>query len=99
MRLTTGVFRVGVSKLLVTHALAEMGGTDPERVIQRSMGYIDIGQTSTAEHHQVLSADARVDDYAFDTGRPHPLFLTYPLQAELGVPDALPGTPTEWRIE
>jgi hypothetical protein len=42
-KLITGAFRVGVSKLQVTQALAAVGGIDAKRVAQRLMGYTHIG--------------------------------------------------------
>jgi len=99
MKLITGAFRVGVSKLLVTRALAEVGGTDPKHVAQRLMGYTDIGQAPTAERYRALLADASVDGHALDTGHPYPFFLAHPLQAELDAFDTLLGAPTEWQIE
>ena len=46
-KLITGGFRVGVSKLLVTQALAAVGGVDAKRVAQRLMGYTHIGGQPT----------------------------------------------------
>lgn len=40
-KLITGGFRVGVSRLLVTRALAAVAGLDAQRVAQRFMGYTD----------------------------------------------------------
>ena len=41
IKLITGAFRVGVSKLLVTRALAALADLDPKRVAQRLVGYTD----------------------------------------------------------
>ncbi|MQK16829.1 hypothetical protein, partial [Escherichia coli] len=42
IKLITGAFRVGVSKLLVTRALAGLAGIDAKRVAQRLVGYTDL---------------------------------------------------------
>ncbi|WP_104655949.1 ATP-dependent DNA ligase [Ralstonia insidiosa] len=99
MKLITGAFRVGVSKLLVTRALAEVGDTDPKHVAQRLMGYTDIGQPPTAERYRALLADASVDGHTLDAGHPYPFFLAHPLQAALEAFDALLGPPSEWQVE
>ncbi|WP_199030846.1 ATP-dependent DNA ligase [Ralstonia sp. ASV6] len=99
MKLITGAFRVGVSKLLVTRALAEVGNTDPKRVAQRLMGYTGIDQPPTAERYRALFADASVDGHALDAGHPYPFFLAHPLQAEVEAFNTLLGPPSEWQVE
>jgi DNA ligase-1 len=47
LKLITGSFRVGVSKLLVTRALAQLAGLDAKRVAQRLVGYTDISHRPT----------------------------------------------------
>ena len=44
-KLITGGFRVGVSRLQVTQALAQVAGVDAKRVAQRLMGYTQIGRS------------------------------------------------------
>lgn len=46
IKLITGSFRVGVSKLLVTRALAAMADLDSKRVAQRLVGYTDLSNLS-----------------------------------------------------
>jgi DNA ligase-1 len=46
-KLMTGSFRVGVSRLQVTQALAAVGGVDAKRVAQRLMGYTHIAGQPT----------------------------------------------------
>ena len=55
-KLIGGGFRVGVSKLLVQRALAEVAGIDPKRVAQRMMGYTDARQAPDAAHYVALTA-------------------------------------------
>ena len=49
IKLITGSFRVGVSKLLVTRALAALADLDSKRVAQRLVGYTDLSNRPTAE--------------------------------------------------
>ena len=42
-KLITGAFRVGVSRLQVTQALAAVSGVDAKVIAQRLMGYTHIG--------------------------------------------------------
>jgi DNA ligase-1 len=46
-KLMTGSFRVGVSRLQVTQALAAVAGIDAKRVAQRLMGYTHISGQPT----------------------------------------------------
>jgi DNA ligase 1 len=88
IKLITGTFRVGVSKLLVIRALASLADVDAGVMAQRFVGYTDIHTAPTAAAFlQLLGADAgNVPD-----GRPYPFFLAHPLlvtsdrlQRELG---------------
>ena len=99
MKLITGAFRVGVSRLLVTRALAEVGSTDPKHVAQRLMGYTDIAQAPTAQRYRALLADVSTDGPALQTGHPYPFFLAHPLQADVLAFDAMLGPPAHWQVE
>ena len=59
IKLITGSFRVGVSKLQVTQALAVVAGVDPKRVAQRLMGYTHIGAQPTAADYAALPEHAK----------------------------------------
>src|SRR5207245_4390480 len=72
-KLITGAFRVGVSHLLVTRALAEVSGLPPAQVAHRLMG--DWQPTPEFVRH-LLSED----DGAAVVSRPYPFFLAYPLE-------------------
>ena len=48
LKLITGSFRVGVSKLLVTRALAALADMDSKRVAQRLVGYTDLSNRPNA---------------------------------------------------
>ncbi|HSU22567.1 MAG TPA: ATP-dependent DNA ligase, partial [Variovorax sp.] len=55
-KLMTGSFRVGVSRLQVTQALAAVGEVDAKRVAQRLMGYTHIAGQPTAADYAMLIA-------------------------------------------
>ena len=60
-KLITGSFRVGVSRLQVTQALAAVSGVDARRVAQRLMGYTHISARPDADSYLRLVA-AVADD-------------------------------------
>jgi DNA ligase-1 len=89
-KLITGAFRVGVSRLQVTQALATHAGLDARLVAQRLMGYTQATREPTAEDFQALIAPAplptqgpRVD------GQPYPFFLAHGLPMPLASGDGL----------
>ena len=88
-KLLTGGFRVGVSKRLVTRALAEVAGVDSTLIAHRLMGRWQ----PTAKSFQGLVAPASEAD--FDTATPYPFFLASPLEE---APDTL-GDPAVWQAE
>ncbi|PVZ33072.1 ATP-dependent DNA ligase [Pseudomonas sp. CC120222-01a] len=99
LKLITGSFRVGVSKLLVTRALAQLAGLDAKRVAQRLVGYTDTGHRPTAASYQLLIAAESADEHSQRGGQPYPFFLAHALQAPPEQFDALLGPPTAWQIE
>ena len=88
-KLLTGGFRVGVSKRLVTRALAEVAGVDSSLIAHRLMGK----WTPDADLYQRLIADET--DLDFEQPTPYPFFLASPLEAE---PESL-GEPDAWQAE
>lgn len=74
-KLITGSFRVGVSKLQVTHALAAVAALDAKLVAQRLMGYTQIGHQPAGQTYLQLLApeDGRERDRA-TSGQPYPFF-------------------------
>ena len=100
IKLITGSFRVGVSKLLVTRALAELTGIDAKRIAQRLVGYTGISARPTAEHFERLIAVVAegVTDTR-DVGQPYPFFLAHPLQIPLETFDTALGPPAGWQVE
>ncbi|OLY73239.1 ATP-dependent DNA ligase [Pseudomonas sp. ATCC PTA-122608] len=99
IKLITGSFRVGVSKLLVTRALAAMAGLDSKRVAQRLVGYTDLSNRPTAEGYLKLIAAESSDEHAQRGGQPYPFFLAHGLAQPVEQFDALLGAPADWQVE
>ena len=103
LKLIGGGFRVGVSRLLVTRALAEVAGLDAKLVAERMMGYTDAKHRPSAEAYLALiePAGAVTDGVATprSTGQPYPFFLAHALQAPVEDFDRLLGSPGRWQVE
>ncbi|WP_395608831.1 ATP-dependent DNA ligase [Pseudomonas sp. B22129] len=99
IKLITGSFRVGVSKLLVTRALAAMADLDSKRVAQRLVGYTDLANRPTAEGYLKLIAAESSDEHAQRGGQPYPFFLAHGLTQPVEQFDALLGSPADWQVE
>ncbi|MBE0542566.1 MAG: ATP-dependent DNA ligase [Verrucomicrobia bacterium] len=100
IKLITGSFRVGVSKLLVMRALAALAGLDGKRIAQRLVGYTDLSARPTAASFQRLIAvvsDSGEDER--DLGQPYPFFLAHSLQIPTREFVAQIGPPSNWQIE
>lgn len=98
VKLVGGGFRVGVSKLLVTRALAQLSGLDAKVVATRMMGFADASNQPGAEQFLALvAAETAGGTHAESgrTGQPLPFFLAHPLQEE---PDIL-GDVDDWLVE
>ncbi len=87
-KLLSGAFRVGVSSLLVTRALAKVSGIEPAVVAHRLMG----DWQPTPEFFTRLVA-AEAEDA--DLSRPYPFSLAYALEDG---PEPL-GNPAHWQAE
>ena len=99
IKLITGAFRVGVSKLLVTRALAALADLDPKRVAQRLVGYTDLSHRPSAEGYRALIADESEHEHAQRGGQPYPFFLAHSLQVPVEQFDELLGAPENWFVE
>ncbi len=88
-KLITGALRVGVSKRLVTRALAEVAGVESGLVAHRLMGKWQ----PSAENFRALISGEDADEPAPAT--PYPFFLASPLEDE---PVSL-GKASDWRAE
>ena len=92
-KLITGGFRVGVSRTLVTRALAELAGVEVAVMAHRMMG--DWQPSEANYRFLLLPADAGMEDPA----RPYPFCLAYPLETAVAGPAELLGPVEDWQIE
>ncbi|MDU9390162.1 ATP-dependent DNA ligase [Pseudomonas sp. zfem002] len=99
MKLITGSFRVGVSKLLVTRALAQLAGLDAKQVAQRLVGYTDLRHRPDAAAYRALIAAPSAEEHAQRGGQPYPFFLAHALQQDVEQFDTLLGPVDAWQAE
>jgi DNA ligase 1 len=92
-KLIGGGFRVGVSRLSVIRALAEVAGVEPKTVAQRIVGFTGMAAMPSAASFSALIATGL--DGVADAGQPYPFFLAHQLN---DAPDAL-GPVDEWMVE
>ena len=95
VKLIGGGFRVGVSRLLVTRALAAIAAVDSKLIAQRLMGWTDNSVRPTATSFLQLIAEQSDDEHKQRGGQPYPFFLAHQLQ---GDPAAL-GEIDDWQVE
>lgn len=102
-KLITGNFRVGVSRLQVVQALAQVSGVDAKRIAHRLMGYTQVGRQPQAADYAALVAPAEAVDggTAADgaEGHPYPFFLAHPFNQPLAEMPALLGPVEDWQVE
>jgi len=106
-KLITGNFRVGVSRLQVTQALATVSALDPKRIAHRLMGYTQIGRQPKADDYNALvapveeaadgNAGAAVDSGM--AGQPYPFFLAHPFSQPVAEMPTLLGALGDWLVE
>ena len=89
-KLITGGFRMGVSRGLMTRALAKASGLDEAVLAHRLMGDWDPAATPFTALVEGLGQDGQGGD-----ARPYPFALASPLEDG---PEAL-GNPSDWRAE
>ena len=99
IKLITGSFRVGVSRLLVTRALALVSGIDAKQIAQRLVGYTDISARPTAADYLKLIAPINEELGERNDGQPYPFFLAHPLQASTDEFESLIGSSKNWQVE
>ncbi|WP_323140731.1 ATP-dependent DNA ligase [Massilia phyllosphaerae] len=95
VKLIGGGFRVGVSKLLVTRALAAIAAVDSKLIAQRLMGWTDGRVRPTGAGFLQLIAAQSDDEHKLRGGQPYPFFLAHQLQGE---PAGL-GDMADWQVE
>jgi DNA ligase-1 len=99
-KLITGELRVGVSRLQVVKALAEVAGIDEKHVAQRMMGYAQAGRTPEAGDFYALIADlAERETAELDAGQPYPFYLAQSWQRPLEEMETTLGAPANWIAE
>ena len=95
VKLISGGFRVGVSKLLVQRAIAEHAGLDTRLVAARMMGFTDSKRWPTPLAWRAIVAPAGADA-GREPSQPYPFFLAHALP---GAPDESLGPATDWLAE
>ncbi|MEI2414784.1 ATP-dependent DNA ligase [Orrella sp. JC864] len=98
-KLITGSFRVGVSRLLLTRALAEVAGLDPKLVAQRLIGYTDLRAQPDAQAYLALFAPVQAGQAGRGDGMPYPFFLAHALPWPVDQLDSQLGAPSHWQVE
>ena len=100
IKLITGSFRVGVSKLSVTRALAAVSGCDAKRIAQRLVGYTEHLSRATADNYLRLIAPVSDDGIdQRDPGQPYPFFLAHPIPFARDAFEGQLGLASDWQIE
>jgi DNA ligase 1 len=98
LKIIGGAFRVGVSRLLVTRALAEVAGASTTVIAERLMGWTDGRINPRADQYRQLvgaETSATGEERTINPGQPYPFFLAHPLQT---APDTL-GEIRDWFAE
>jgi len=98
IKLIGGAFRVGVSKLLVQRALAQVAGLDAKLVAQRMMGYTDARTPPNPARYRALLA-APDAQRTGDGGQPYPFFLAHQLGVTPEAFDTALGPAADWLVE
>jgi DNA ligase 1 len=99
-KLITGELRVGVSRLQVVKALAEVAGVDEGRMAQRLIGYSQARRIPTAADFDALIGEvSHVEAHALDAGKPYPFYLAQSWSRPPADMAATLGPPSNWIIE
>ena len=99
-KLITGELRVGVSRLQVVKALAEVAGVEESRMAQRMIGYAQARRAPAPEDFEALIAEvAHAEARALDAGRPYPFYLAQSWQRPVAEMQQTLGPPSNWIVE
>ncbi len=99
-KLITGELRVGVSRLQVVKALAEVAGVEESRMAQRMIGYAQARRAPAPEDFEALIAEvAHAEAQALDAGRPYPFYLAQSWQRPVAEMQQTLGPPSNWIVE
>jgi len=96
IKLIGGGFRVGVSRLLITRALAEHSGLDAKVIAQRMIGFTDISVAPSAERFLSL---VDTGNQVVADGHPYPFFLAHALTLPVARFSVELGPLSEWLVE
>jgi DNA ligase-1 len=99
IKLISGAFRVGVSKLLVIRALSELTGLDIKIIAQRMMGWTDSTVQPSAERYTLLISTELGSEHGLQDGQPYPFFLAHPSQVNPQAGSQTLGDIRQWQIE
>ena len=100
IKLITGSFRVGVSRLLVTRALSALVNIDAKLIAQRLIGYTDLSaRPSAGQFQRLIAPSPGTGEEEREPGHPYPFFLAHSLQIEAAQFPAQVGPPDAWLIE
>jgi ATP-dependent DNA ligase len=99
-KLITGELRVGVSRLQVVKALAEVASVDEGRMTQRLIGYSQARRIPTAADFEALIGEvSHAEAHALDAGKPYPFYLAQSWTRPLADMAATLGPPSNWIVE
>jgi DNA ligase 1 len=99
-KLITGELRVGVSRLQVVKALAEVAGVDEGRMAQRLIGYSRARRIATATDFEALIGEVlHAEAQALDAGKPYPFYLAQSWSRPVADMLATLGPPSNWIVE
>jgi DNA ligase 1 len=99
-KLITGELRVGVSRLQVVKALAEVAGVEEGRMAQRLIGYSQARRIPTAADFEALIGEVlHAEAQALDAGKPYPFYLAQSWSRPLADMATTLGPPSDWIVE
>ena len=99
-KLITGELRVGVSRLQVVKALAEVAGVDEGHMAQRLIGYAQARRIPTAADFEALIGEVgHAEAHALDAGKPYPFYLAQSWSRPLAEMAPALGAPSDWIVE
>jgi DNA ligase 1 len=99
-KLITGELRVGVSRLQVVKALAEVAGVDEGHMAQRLIGYSQARRIPTAADFESLIVEVQhTEAQALDAGKPYPFYLAQSWGRPVADMATTLGPPSNWIIE
>jgi DNA ligase-1 len=99
-KLITGELRVGVSRLQVVKALAEVAGVDEGRMAQRLIGYSQARRIPSAADFEALIGEVlHAEAQALDAGKPYPFYLAQSWSRPFADMAATLGPPSNWIVE